>query len=338
MFGPARQFCRDVIEELGRELTDVVAVDTMIPSALSAAEAAGVPAVLLMHGPYWMPRPGAPPANTGFLPPRGRLGRLRDRAIGSLGMGLFRTGLPALNRARAELGLAPLHGLGDLVASATRILVCTSPSYDFAADAVPGNVCYVGPQLDDGVSAAWDDPWAGADDHPLVLVSLSSTVMRQEGLLQRTAEALGRLPVHAVVTTGPAVDPAAISAPQNVSVRRWARHADVLPHCSAVVTHGGHGTVIKGLAAAVPLVVVPLGREQPGNAARVVHAGAGVRVAKNAGTAALQAAIAQVLDDHRYRAAARRMAAVLAAERDDGLVIDELERTATHRRETEAGA
>jgi len=244
---------------------------------------------------------------------------------------LFGSGLPALNQARAEFGLSPLHDPGDLAARATRILVCTSPSFDFAADAVPGNVCYVGPQLDDG-GAAWDDLWAGAGDRPLVLVSLSTSVMRQEGLLQRAAAALGRLPVHAVVTTGPAVDPAVISAPPNVSVRRWARHADVLPYCSAVVTHGGHGTVIKALAAGVPLVVVPLGREQPGNAARVVHAGAGVRIRKNARTAALQAAIARVLDDHRYQAAARRTAAILADERDDGLVVDELERAAARGR------
>ena len=131
------------------------------------------------------------------------------------------------------------------------------------------------------------------------------------------------------MTTGPAVDPAVIRAPENVSVRAWARHADVLPYCSAVVTHGGHGTVIKALGAGVPLVIAPLGREQPDNAARVVHAGAGLRVRKNASIAALQEAIGRVLDDHRYQAAARHMAAILAAERDDGLVIDELERVAS---------
>ena len=87
----------------------MVVADTLIPSALSAAEAAGVPAVVLVHGPYPLPRPGAPPVGTRFLPPRGRLGRLRDRAAGSLTMAVFRTGLPALNQARAELGLAALH-------------------------------------------------------------------------------------------------------------------------------------------------------------------------------------------------------------------------------------
>jgi MGT family glycosyltransferase len=334
MFGPAREFCRDIVEELDREPADVVVVDTLIPSALSGAEAAGVPSVLLMHGPYMLPRAGVPPIGTGFLPAHGSLGRLRDRAAGSLVMGVFRAGMPALNQARAEYGLAPLHGPRDLAATAGRILVCTSPSFDFAADAVPDNVRYVGPQLDDTGGGAWDDPWASAGKRPLVLVGLSSTVMRQEDLLQRTIDALGQLPVHAVVTTGPAVDPAAIRAPENVSVRPWARHADVLPGCSAVVTHGGHGTVIKALAAGVPLVIAPLGRDQPGNAARVVHAGAGLRVRKNASAAALQKAIGRVLEDHRYQAAAGRMAALFAAERNDSLVVDELEHVATRSRLT----
>ena len=211
--------------------------------------------------------------------------------------------------------------------------MCTSPSYDFATGDVPGNVRYVGPQLDDEADdeavdtgdGTWDDPGG----RPLVLVGLSSTVMsHEEELLQRAADALGRLPVRGLVTTGPAVDPAAIRAPANVDVRRWVRHADVLPYCSAVLTHGGHGTVIKTLAAGVPLVVAPLGRDQPDNAARVVRAGAGLRVSRKASAADLRKALGRVLDEPRFRTAARRMAATLAAERDEGLVVDELERAA----------
>ena len=86
--------------------------------------------------------------------------------------------------------------------------------------------------------------------------------------------------------------------------------------------------MIKALAAGVPLVVAPLGRDQPDNAARVVHAGAGLWVSKKAGVPALRDAIARTLDEPRYRAAAQHMAATLAAERDEALVVDELERTA----------
>jgi MGT family glycosyltransferase len=209
-----------------------------------------------------------------------------------------------------------------------RILVCSSPSFDFAPSSIPGNARYAGPQLDDAPSAASRSPWALPSGRPLVLVGLSSTVMRQEGLLQRIADALGHLEVQGLITTGPAVDPALIAAPPNVTVIRWVRHADVLPSCSVIVTHGGHGTVMKALSAGVPLVVVPLGRDQPDNAARVAYAGAGVRLRKNASVRALRLATARVIDDSRYRAAAGRIASRLAAERDDGLVVDELEQIA----------
>jgi MGT family glycosyltransferase len=328
LVGPAREFCRDVLEELHREAADVVVVDTMIPSARFGAEAAGVPAVIVMHGPYMVPRGDVPPLGTGFMPARGRLGRLRDRSAAALALAVFRSGLPALNQARAEFGLAPLRDGLDLMGRADRILVCSSPSFDFAPGSVPANVRYVGPQLDDAARAASGNPWADPPGRPLVLVGLSSTVMRQEGLLQRAANALGQLQVRGLVTTGPAVDPEVIAAPPNVTVTRWVRHADVLPRCSAVITHGGHGTVMKALIAGVPLVVVPLGRDQPDNAARVVYAGAGTRLRKNASVSALRAAVAQVIDDPGYRAAAGRMADRLAAERDDSLVVDELEHMA----------
>jgi MGT family glycosyltransferase len=328
LVGPASEFCRDVLEELRREPADVVVVDTMIPSAAFGAEAAGVPAVIVMHGPYMVPRAEAPPLGTGFMPARGSLGRLRDRSAAALALAVFRSGLPALNQARAGFGLAPLRDALDLMGKGSRILVCSSPSYDFAPGSVPGNVRYVGPQLDDAASAACRNPWTGPSGRPLVLVGLSSTVMRQESLLQRVADALGQLQVQGLITTGPAVDPALIAAPPNVTVARWVRHADVLPHCSAVITHGGHGTVMKALMAGIPLLVVPLGRDQPDNAARVVHAGAGIRLRKNASVHALRAATSLVIEDPRYRTAAGRMASRLAAEHDDNLVVDELEHIA----------
>ena len=326
--GPAREFCRDVSEELQREAADVVVVDTMIPAAMFGAEASGVRSVIVMHGPYMIPRPDIPPLGTGWMPGKGPLGRLRDRSAAAVTLAVFRSWMPALNRVRAEVGLPPVRGLPGLMARADRVLVCSSPSYDFGSGSVPANVRYVGPQLDDDPGEGSGEWRAGEPGQPLVLVGLSSTVMLQEGLLQRAADALGQAQVRGLVTTGPAVDPAVISALPDVTVTRWVRHADVLPHCSAVITHGGHGTVMKALIAGVPLIVVPLGRDQPDNAGRVVYVGAGIRLRKNASADALRTAISRVIDDPRYHAAARHMAARLAAERDDNLVVDELEQVA----------
>jgi UDP:flavonoid glycosyltransferase YjiC (YdhE family) len=231
-----------VAEELQRDPADVAVVDTMIPSAMFGAEVTGVRAVIMMHGPYMIPRPAVPPLGTGLMPAKGAFGRLRDRSAAAVTLAVFRSGMRALNRARAEAGLPPVRDLPDLMSRADRVLVCSSPSYDFGSSSVPANVRYIGPQLDDPGEASGQQ-WAGEPGQPLVLVGLSSTVMRQEGLLQRAADALGQLPVRGLVTTSPAVDPAVTSAPHNGTVTRWVRHADVLPHCSAVITHGGHGTV-----------------------------------------------------------------------------------------------
>jgi UDP:flavonoid glycosyltransferase YjiC (YdhE family) len=89
---------------------------------------------------------------------------------------------------------------------------------------------------------------------------------------------------------------------------------------------------MKALIAGVPLVLVPLGRDQPDNAGRVVYAGAGIRLRKNA--SALQTAIGRVIQDPCYRTAARQMAARLASERDDNRAIDELEQVAARGPET----
>jgi UDP:flavonoid glycosyltransferase YjiC (YdhE family) len=277
--GPAREFCRDVAEELQREPADVAVVDTMIPAALFGAEVAGVRAVIVMHGPYAIPRSDVPPLGTGLMPAKGPLGRLRDRSAAAVALAVFRSGMPALNQTRAEVGLPPVRDLPGLMARADRVLVCSSPSYDFGSGSVPANVCYVGPQLDDQASGASTGPWADAPGQPLVLVGLSSTVMRQEGLLQRAADALGQLPVRGLVTTGPAVDPAVISAPDNVTVTRWVRHADVLPHCSAVITHGRSRHRDEGLDRRRPAGpgatgARPARQRRPGSTCRCGHTAA----------------------------------------------------------------
>ena len=93
-----------------------------------------------------------------------------------------------------------------------------------------------------------------------------------------------------MVTTGPAIDPDQIDAPDGVTVVRSAPHREVLAHTDVLLTHGGHGTVMKGLVAGVPIVCMPTGRDQPDNAARLVHRGAGLKISKNASPAKIAAA------------------------------------------------
>jgi MGT family glycosyltransferase len=166
--------------------------------------------------------------------------------------------------------------------------------------------------LDDPI---WVDPWTPPPgDDPLVLVAMSSTFQDHAACMQRIIDALGQLPVRALVTTGPALDPASVHAPANITVVRSAPHAQVLEHAAAVVTHGGHGTVIKSLAAGVPMVVLAHGRDQADNGVRVEARGAGLALSKSAKPRAISSAVAKVLEDPSFRLAAESMGAAI---RDD---------------------
>jgi MGT family glycosyltransferase len=195
-------------------------------------------------------------------------------------------GLAGLNAVRAQHRLSPLSHFFNQVRHARRQLVLTSREFDFPA-AVPANVQYVGPVLDDpqwAEAAAWTPPAGSA---PLVLVAMSSTFQDQIACLQRVVDALGTLPVRGVVTTGPAIDPTSLEPTANVMVLRSAPHRQILHHASLVVTHGGHGTVMKALAAGVPMVIVPHGRDQADTAARVIARRAGIALKRTATSGAM---------------------------------------------------
>src|SRR4029079_9989085 len=108
--------------------------------------------------------------------------------------------------------------------------------------------------------------------------------------------------------TGRAVRPDMVPAPGNVRVVSAAPHRDVLCEASAVVTHAGHGTVLKTLSAGLPLVCIPMGRDQHANTTRVLRLGAGVRVGRRAPATRIAAAIRYVLEEPALTANARQVA------------------------------
>ncbi len=109
-------------------------------------------------------------------------------------------------------------------------------------------------------------------------------------------------------TLPPAVDPAALRSSPNVVIVQSVPHREVLWQAALAITHGGHGTVMKMLAAGVPMVVLPHGRDQADTAARVIARGAGVTLARTASSDAIGRAVRHVLQHDEYRCAARRLA------------------------------
>ncbi|MPY91256.1 MAG: glycosyltransferase [Luteitalea sp.] len=336
--GPAAGYADDVNEAIA-DVRPALAICSMFClGGMVAAEAAGIPFDVLLPNIYPLPATGMPPFGIGLRPAHGALGHLRDRALNGFIERLWDAkGLAGLNTLRHRHGLPPLAHFLDQARRARRQLILTSPDFDFPA-ALPTGARYVGPVLD-------DPPWAGArpwtppaGGDPLVLVAMSSTFQDQIGCLQRVVDALGTLPVRGVVTAGPALDAAALQPRANVTVVPSAPHRLVLQHAALVVTHGGHGTVIKALAAGVPMVLLPHGRDQADTAARVTARGAGVTLKRTAGSRAIAYEVRRTLQNGSYRTAARQLGEAIRRDAASDVLVRELEDIPDEgERPTEAG-
>ena len=81
-----------------------------------------------------------------------------------------------------------------------------------------------------------------------------------------------------------------------------------------MINHGGSGSVIGALAHGVPMVVLPMGADQPLNAARCEQLGVGIVLDAVRATAdSVADAVTTTLDDPAYRVAAERIRDEIAA-------------------------
>ena len=323
LFGWAPGYAADTARALEQGEYDVVVSCFFLVGAQIAAEAAGVPHAVLVPNLWGEPGTGLPPFGPGLQPASGPLGHARDALMTRMATKLWNNALPDLNALRADHGLPAVGGVFEQFHSARRLLVLTAEAFDFKAIRMPANLRYAGPRLDD---PAWAQPWTPPPgDEPLVLVAFSTTFQDHERTLQHIVDALGGLPVRAVVTTGPAIDPAALRAGGRIQVVASAPHQAVLRQAAAAVTHAGHGIVMKALAADVPLLCMPMGRDQNDNAARVVAHGAGLRLKAGARAPAIRRALTRLMREPAFAAGAARIGSEIRAAAQRDLAVEELE-------------
>jgi UDP:flavonoid glycosyltransferase YjiC (YdhE family) len=154
------------------------------------------------------------------------------------------------------------------------------------------------------------------EDATTVYFTLGTIFNLESGdLFERVLAGLRDLPIDVIATTGTNLDPAELSPqPRDVLIERHLPQADVLPRCRAVVSHAGSGSILGALAHGLPSVLLPMGADQPQNAARCQELGvARVLDAHRATPQAVRDAVADVLADPSYRSAAESIADEIAA-------------------------
>jgi MGT family glycosyltransferase len=319
------EYADDVTKTIASSPTDIIVTDYILTGTYVAAEAAGIPYASFVPTVYPLPAPGLPPFGSGFSQAKGLAGRIRDSAVNFLLQRLWNMNLKGLNRTRRRFGLSSVKSIKEQMLRAGRILVLSSSDFDFSAT-LPAHAVYCGPQLDDASQLPlWQSPWPDNGKTPLVLISLSTTYQAQDDVIGRLLHAVGDLPVHVVVTLGYSMSPDRFQVPANAKLFQFVPHQQILPHTTLAITHSGHGTVLGALSYGVPLLCMPMGRDQGDVAARVVSLGAGIKISKKAKAQAFRSAITCVLNDPGYRNAAQTLASNMARKNEPARALVELE-------------
>jgi UDP:flavonoid glycosyltransferase YjiC (YdhE family) len=218
----------------------------------------------------------------------------------------------ALDALRAEHGLPPDPGF-EMPA---RDLVLSPFPPGLRDPAATGTAVALRPaalEPSDAAAPAWLE---ALDDRPVVHFTLGTVFNLESGdLFVRVLAGLRELPITAIVSVGEGIEPGELGPqPSHVHVVRHVDYATLLPRCSAVVSHAGSGTVVAALAHGLPSVLLPLGADQPLNAARCAALGvARVLDPVRATSADVRDATAAVLGDPGHRAAAGRLRDEIAA-------------------------
>jgi UDP:flavonoid glycosyltransferase YjiC (YdhE family) len=270
-----------VAEELRAIVTseqpDIVIIDSMFPAALSEATHFACPTVVMVHT-----------AVLRMLPP-------------------WRDQLDMIVALRTEAGFPPLPtDLETMWMQQDLVIVSTLKSLDEGPVELRHGekIRHVGPILEmERHGARVPLPWNDDDPTPLVLVSFSTSPEQgSSAKFQDAIDALAGLHVHGVITVGDSVDPATLRAADNVVIFATADHDDLMRRTALVVTHGGHGTLMRALREGLPMVIVPgMAHDQAPNAMAAEGWGVGRALPRDANADAMREAMREVLADPTYR-------------------------------------
>jgi zeaxanthin glucosyltransferase len=279
MAAATEMFCRDAPDVLRAIGADVIIADQMEPAGGLVADHLGLPFVSVAC---------ALPVNREPLVPLPVMPwRYRDTPWGEQlnlhSSGVYDRAMQAhakvISHFAAEFGLPPRQRLDECLSPLLQLSQTTS-GFDYPRRALPEHFHGVGPLR----SALSDEPEMNipvVNGRPFVFASLGTLQGDRFGLFERIAEACRELDVQLLIAHCGRLDPhheaRLLKAGANW-VTDFAPQRAVLARADALVTHAGLNTVLDALEAGVPSLALPIAFDQPGVAARVVHAGVGLKL------------------------------------------------------------
>lgn len=215
----------------------------------------------------------------------------------------------------AGLGLSPCDGLHQCLSPLAQISQ-TVPGFEFPRVALPAHFHHVGP-LRAAAQTEPPLPYAVTAGTPMVFASLGTLQGQRYGVFRRIARACRKLDVQLLLAHCKGLDAAQARALEREGatwVTDFAPQRAALARADAVVSHGGLNTVMDALVARTPILALPIAFDQAGVAARVCHAGVGLKAsARFCSSTAMRTLLQRLLGEPGFAANLDRLGAEVEA-------------------------
>ena len=284
---------------------DAVVGDQMEPAGFLLATALGLPFVGLACAVPIDPAPGVP---LPFLDwPYEPQAEGKHRRTGKIAAALSRRQNQVIASWAERFGIGPLSSLTDCLGPVQ--IAQMVPELDFPRPH-PLPFVPVGPLRRPQELASEPLPFA-MPDKPLVFASMGTLLGGDVTLWRALAKACRKAGAALVIAHGGRLNDAEVARLDVHHAAAFLPYRAVMKHAALVITHGGSNTVLDALACGVPLLIRPVGFDQPGNLARVRHHRLGEKLASPRRTGMIAEQIRRLIGDEAMKRRCRAVATAL---------------------------
>ena len=284
----------ELLAELAAEDDAVLVAVPVIVAARIVQEKLARPMASLLLQPWGIPSAVVPPV----MPYSFTLPRWAPRMAGRLYWRFLHKAVDLrfagpLDRARRSLGLEPVRNIAHWIFSPQSVIGLFPDWYGPPQTDWPPQVRLAGFPFDDseaqgelpsGLAAFCD-----RGDPPIVF-TFGTGMLHARSRFRAAVDACRRLDRRAILLT-PHENQLPEELPPSVHHCTFAPFRKLLPRCTAVVHHGGMGTLAEALACGTPQLILPSAHDQPDNAARIRRLGVGGKLRPGASAGSIARAL-----------------------------------------------
>lgn len=286
------QLCEGGRERLHALGTDAVVGDQMEPAGYLLAKALRLPFVGLACAVPIDPAPGVPLPFLDWPYEPEAVGKLQR--TGKIANALSHKQNQVIAKWAERFGIGPHRSLQDCLGAVQ--IAQLVPELDFPRPR-PLPFEPIGPlrRPEEFVEASL--PFALPDGKPLVFASMGTLLGGEIKVWRALAKACRKAGAALVLAHGGRLSATDLASLDVHHAADFLPYCTVMRHAALVITHGGSNTVLDALSCGVPLLIRPVGFDQPGNLARVRHHGLGEKLASLSRSNAIAEQIARLVND-----------------------------------------